>query len=60
MEQLVARWAHNPKATGSNPVRASFIFTQLFISTLGVKFILPIHKDPAQQGLEPSFYPEWK
>jgi len=27
---------------------------------LGVKFILPIQKDPAQQGLEPSFYPEWK
>jgi hypothetical protein len=27
---------------------------------LGVKFSLPIQKDPAQQGLEPSFYPEWK
>jgi len=27
---------------------------------LGVKFSLLIHKDPAQQGLEPSFYPEWK
>lgn len=25
VEQLVARWAHNPKATGSNPVRATVI-----------------------------------
>ena len=23
VEQLVARWAHNPKVTGSNPVRAN-------------------------------------
>ena len=23
MEQLVARWAHNPKVTGSNPVPAT-------------------------------------
>ena len=23
MEQLVARWAHNPKATGSSPVPAT-------------------------------------
>jgi hypothetical protein len=24
MEQLVARWAHNPKVTGSSPVPATF------------------------------------
>jgi hypothetical protein len=23
VEQLVARWAHNPKVAGSNPVRAN-------------------------------------
>ncbi len=23
VEQLVARWAHNPKAAGSNPARAN-------------------------------------
>ena len=24
VEQLVARWAHNPKVAGSNPARANF------------------------------------
>ena len=24
VEQLVARWAHNPKVAGSNPARAKF------------------------------------
>ena len=26
VEKLVSRWAHNPKATGSNPVRATIYF----------------------------------
>ncbi len=36
MEQLVARWAHNPKVTGSSPVPATR--NPLYVKYLGFSF----------------------
>ncbi len=36
MEQLVARWAHNPKVTGSSPVPATQ--NPLYVQYLGFFF----------------------
>lgn len=36
MEQLVARWAHNPKVTGSSPVPATQ--NPLYVTYLGFFF----------------------
>jgi hypothetical protein len=46
MEQLVARWAHNPKVTGSSPVPATekgrflttFLFSKNKLYLLGNEF----------------------
>lgn len=38
MEQLVARWAHNPKAVGSSPAPATFE-SQCFALT----FFMPLN-----------------
>ena len=40
MEQLVARWAHNPKAVGSSPAPATFesqCFTLTFFYALKLR-----------------------
>ena len=49
MEQLVARWAHNPKVVGSSPAPATQISQRNFSSGF---FILLSHKNiPASAGM---------
>ena len=48
---LVARWAHNPKVTGSNPVPATKIITRPYCFSIGPFFVPystcpPYHSPP--------------
>ena len=41
VEQLVARWAHNPKATGSSPVPATKLPPEAFFRGFSGGFLFP-------------------
>ena len=44
VEQLVARWAHNPKVAGSNPAPATNKLFEIFVKSSMKSIIGPGHK----------------
>ncbi len=44
VEQLVARWAHNPKATGSSPVPATRLLKSHILKEMWL-FLCPINNE---------------
>ena len=66
MEQLVARWAHNPKVTGSSPVlatiqKANMLINNIlaFINTPSVTQMVRQHYLLHQQPRIDYFVAEW-
>ena len=57
MEQLVARWAHNPKVIGSNPIPATmYLATDINLSF----FSVDNHSMQSGIGFEPEKAPAVK